>query len=95
MGVRGRLNIRMWGSEKGINTTLLYRKQLSDYVTVTGYTRNKIQRIQRRMHTMLLEENLMSSIKKKEIKEKENSKELMENKLVNCFEIVILTNERE
>lgn len=47
------------------------------------------------MHTMLLEENLMSSIKKKEIKEKENSKELMENKLVNCFEIVILTNERE
>lgn len=47
------------------------------------------------MHTMFLEENLMSSIKKKEIKEKENSKELMENKLVNCFEIVILTNERE
>lgn len=47
------------------------------------------------MHTMLLEENLMSSIKKKEIKEKENSQELMENKLVNCFEIVILTNERE
>lgn len=47
------------------------------------------------MHTMLLEENLMSSVKKKEIKEKENSKELMENKLVNCFEIVILTNERE
>lgn len=44
---------------------------------------------------MLLEENLMSSIKKKEIKEKENSKELIENKLVNCFEIVILTNERE
>lgn len=44
---------------------------------------------------MLLEENLMSSVKKKEIKEKENSKELMENKLVNCFEIVILTNERE
>lgn len=44
---------------------------------------------------MLLEENLMSSIKKKEIKEKVNSKELMENKLVNCFEIVILTNERE
>lgn len=44
---------------------------------------------------MLLEENLMSSIKKKEIKEKENSKELMENKLVNSFEIVILTNERE
>lgn len=44
---------------------------------------------------MLLEENLMSSIKKKEVKEKENSKELMENKLVNCFEIVILTNERE
>lgn len=44
---------------------------------------------------MLLEENLMSSVKKKEIKEKENSKELIENKLVNCFEIVILTNERE
>lgn len=95
MGVRGRLNIRMWGSEKGINTTLLYRKQLSDYVTVTGYTLNKIQRIQRHMHTMLLEENLMSSIKKKEIKEKENSKELMENKLVNCFKIVVLTNECE
>lgn len=90
MGVRGRLNIRMWGSEKGINTTLLYRKQLSDYVTVTGYTLNKIQRVQRRMHTMLLD-----LYKKKEIKEKENSKELMENKLVNCFEIVILTNERE
>lgn len=95
MGVRGRLNIRMWGSEKGINTTLLYRKQLSDYVTVTGYTLNKIQRIQRRMHTMLLEENLMSSIKKKKLKRRKIQKELIENKLVNCFEIVILTNERE
>lgn len=94
MGVRGRLNIRMWGSEKGINTTLLYRKQLSDYVTVTGYTLNKIQRIQRRMHNAFRGEfNVL--YKKKEIKEKENSKELMENKLVNCFEIVILTNERE
>lgn len=44
---------------------------------------------------MFLEENLMFFIKKKEIKEKENLKELMENKFVNCFEIVILINERE
>lgn len=64
----------MWGSEKGIKTTLLYRKQLSDYVTVTGYILNKIQQIQRRMHTMLLEENLKSSVKKKKLKRRKIQK---------------------